>query len=125
MPMKIFNVKNGSYTEQQIRKLIDEGVVRLPLFEKEMGLLDFCLDLEVIENPEFESYILMISGYAEHLNRYVNDDLEEITQKQLNATLLKGKIVNFAGTHELIEDAGYQLEIRKGDYCEVVLNSIK
>ena len=125
MPMRIFNVKNGSHTEKQIKKLIDEGIVGLPMYEKEMAILDFCLDLEIIENQKGENYILMISGYAEHLNRYVNDDLEEITQKQLNATLLKGKIVNFAGTHELIEDAGYQLEIRKGDYCEVVLNSIK
>lgn len=121
MPMRIFNVKNGSCTEQQIKKLIDEGIVRLPMFEKEMAILDFCLDLEIIENPTGENYILMISGYLDRLKEYMNDDLNEITKQELNLILPKGKVINFAGTHELVEDAGYQLTLIDGNYCEVVL----
>ncbi|WP_215556856.1 hypothetical protein [Bacillus mycoides] len=45
MAMKIFTVKNGSKTETCIKELIEEGVARLPLFEKKMKILDFSLDL--------------------------------------------------------------------------------
>lgn len=121
MPMRIFNVKNGSYTEQQIKKLIDEGIVRLPMFEKEMAILDFCLDLDIIEYPKGDNYVLMVSGYLDRLKEYTNDDLNEITKQELNLILPKGKVINFAGTHELVEEAGYLLKSIDGKYSEVVL----
>lgn len=121
MPMRIFNVKNGSHTEKQIKKLIDEGIVRLPMFEKEMAIIDFCLDLEIVENPKGENYVLIISGYLDRLKEYINDDLNEITKQELNLILPKGKVIDFAGTHELIEEAGYQLALIDGSYREVVL----
>ncbi|MCT6917136.1 MAG: hypothetical protein M3000_18785 [Bacillus wiedmannii] len=131
MPMRIFNVKNGSHTEKQIKKLIGEGIVRLPMFEKEMAIIDFCLDLEIVENLKGENYVLIISGYLDRLKEYINDDLNEITKQELNLILpkgkvidfagTKGKVIDFAGTHELIEDAGYQLTLIDGSYREVVL----
>ncbi|EEM37644.1 hypothetical protein P9Y62_27980 [Bacillus thuringiensis] len=121
MPMRIFSVKNGSYTEQQIKKLIDEGIVRLPMFEKEMAILDFCLDLDIIEYPKGDNYVLMVSGYLDRLKEYTNDDLNEITKQELNLILPKGKVINFAGTHELVEKAGYLLKLIDGNYSEVVL----
>ncbi|OPD54052.1 hypothetical protein [Bacillus anthracis] len=123
MVTKIFTVKEGSQTEIRIRELVEEGVARLPFFEKEMGILDFCLDLEIIENPIKKHYMLMISGYTNRLACYENNDLEEITKERLHTILPKGNIVRFAGTHELIEDAGYQVKAREGNLCEIVLAS--
>lgn len=119
MATKIFVVKSGTPTESRIRELIEEGVAGLPLFEKEVGILDFCLDLEIIEDSKEDHFFLMVSGYANRLNNYQNSDLEEITKEQLNAILPKGNVVLFAGTHDLIENVGYQLNKRKGSFYEI------
>lgn len=123
MATKIFAVKSGTQTESRIRELIEEGVAGLPRFEKEVGILDFCLDLEIIGEPQENHFFLMVSGYANRLNNYQNPDLEEITQEQLNAILPKGNVVLFAGTHELIENVGYQLNKRRGSFYEIEIVS--
>ncbi|ADY24965.1 hypothetical protein P4U05_18280 [Bacillus paranthracis] len=123
MAAKIFTVKSGTPTESRIRELIEEGVAGLPLFEKEVGILDFCLDLEIIGDSQGNRFFLMVSGYANCLNDYQNPDLEEITQEQLNAILPKGNVVLFAGTHELIENVGYQLNKRSGSFYEIEIVS--
>ncbi|HDR6289240.1 TPA: hypothetical protein QCU33_005372 [Bacillus cereus] len=123
MATKIFSVKSGVKTETRIKELIEEGARGLPLFVKEMGILNFYLDLEIIENSIENRYMLMVSGYANHLAYYEHDDLEEITKEQLNTMLQKGNIVRFAGTHELIEDAGYQVKEREGSLYEIALVS--
>ncbi|HIE8455869.1 TPA: hypothetical protein ACXPT9_004895 [Bacillus cereus] len=123
MAAKIFTVKSGTPTESRIRELIEEGVAGLPLFEKEVGILDFCLDLEIIGDSQGNRFFLMVSGYANRLNDYQNPDLEEITQEQLNAILPKGNVVLFAGTHELIENVGYQLNKRSGSFYEIEIVS--
>ncbi|KAA0781248.1 hypothetical protein [Bacillus sp. BPN334] len=89
MAAKIFVVKSGTPTESRIRELIEEGVAGLPQFEKEVGILDFCLDLEIIGDSQGDRFFLMVSGYANRLRGYQNPDFEEITQEQLNAMLPK------------------------------------
>ncbi|EOQ09136.1 hypothetical protein [Bacillus cereus] len=123
MATRIFTVKHGTETEKGIRKLIRKGVSGLPDFEKQLDVLDFCWDMEVIENPKEKQYILMISGCTNGVADYENDDLEEITKEQLNAFLPIGRVLLFAGTHELVEEAGYKLDKRHGSFYEVRLVS--
>ncbi|WP_242281146.1 hypothetical protein [Bacillus cereus group sp. BfR-BA-01347] len=123
MATRIFTVKHRTETEKGIRKLIRKGVSGLPGFEKQLGVLDFCWDMEVIENPKEKQYILMISGCTSGVTDYDNDDLEEITKEQLNTILPIGKVLLFAGTHELVEKAGYKLDKRHGSFYEVRLVS--
>lgn len=118
---RIFAVKHKTKTEKEIEKLVGRGVSGLPVFEKQLGVLDFCWDMELIENPNEQQYFLMIAGCTSGIINYENEDLAEITKEQLNTILPTGKVLLFAGTHELVEEAGYKLDKRQGSFYEVRL----
>ncbi|MEK5126646.1 hypothetical protein [Bacillus sp. FSL R9-9492] len=118
---RIFTVKQGTETEKGIKKLIRKVVSGLPDFEKQLDFVSFCWDMEVIENTKEQQYILMVSGCTSGVNSYENDELEEITKEHLNAILPIGKVLLFAGTHELVEEAGYKLDKRKGSFLKLGL----
>jgi len=106
---KIFSVKNDTNVEQMLKKLINGGFANIPTFEKEMGILDFCMDLEVISDGFIDANLfIIIEGFSENTN-YQNLALQEITVEQFKTSLTKGYSISCAGTNRLLKSIGYNL----------------
>ncbi|AGE81677.1 hypothetical protein P4159_00575 [Bacillus thuringiensis] len=106
---KIFSVKKDTNVEEMVKKLINEGFEYISTFEKEMGILDFCRDLEVILDGFIDANLfIIIEGFSEHTN-YKNLALHEITVEQLKTSLTRGYSISYAGTNRLLQSIGYNL----------------
>lgn len=104
---KIFLVKENSRAEASIKKLIDTGRKGIPVFEKELGIIDFCLDLEVIANGIINpKMFLVISGFTERI-KYRNADLQEVSIEHIKSTIHEGYCFAAAGTSNFFRVAGY------------------
>lgn len=120
---KVFSVKKDTNVEKIVKKLINEGFDCIPTFEKEMGILDFCMDLEVISDGFIDANLfIIIEGFSENTS-YQNLDLQEITVEQFKTSLTKGYSISCAGTNRLLQSIGYNLNRFNGYLNEIELAS--
>jgi hypothetical protein len=107
--IKIYSVKKNSSTKEEIKKMIEGSFNYLPTFEKNIGIVDFCLDLALIADKETNTnFFLVIDGFSNTIS-YKNNDLEEITLDQLRSTIRTGYTLSLTGQDRLFHSIGYEL----------------
>lgn len=80
---KIYHVEKGSNVEAIVKRLINEGFRYVPSFEEKMGIVDFCIDLEVISDGIINPNLFLIMKFDSGQKCYQNRNLKEITAEQL------------------------------------------
>lgn len=107
---KIFSVKNDSAAENTAVSLVHLGINYLPTFERELGILNFCSDLEVITDGFINKQLyIIVDGFTTN-QVFQNNDLQEITIDELKASVKKAFSVKGAGTNRILNELGYQTD---------------
>jgi len=106
---KIFTVEKGSIAERAVTSLVNLGSNYIPTFEKETGIIHFCLDLEVVTDGFTNTNLfIIVDGFSDNLT-YQNYDLQEITVEKFKESVTKAFSVKGAGTNRLLQEMGYQI----------------
>jgi hypothetical protein len=106
---KIYHVEKGSNVEAIEKRLINEGFRYVPSFEEKMGIVDFCIDLEVISDGIINPNLFLIMKFDSGQKCYQNRNLKEITAEQLKNSVQKGYSVSCAGTKHMLHRIGYNV----------------
>jgi hypothetical protein len=106
---KIYCVEKGSNVEAIVKRLINEGFRYIPSFEEKMGIVDFCIDLEVISDGIINPNLFLIMKFVSDQKCYQNRNLKEITAAQLKNSVQKGYSVSCAGTKHMLQSIGYNV----------------
>jgi hypothetical protein len=121
---KIFSVKKGTKAEGLVHQLFNSGFKYIPTFEKEAGIVNFCLDLEVISDGlDDPNLFIVIDGFTENTS-FHNDDLQEITTDQFKSLIKRGYAAEAAGTHHILRNLGYVMATFNKYLNEIVLTRI-
>ncbi|KQN96877.1 hypothetical protein [Paenibacillus sp. Leaf72] len=106
---KIFSVKKGSNAEKAVISLVNIGRNYIPSFENELGIADFCLDLEVVTDSVLNKNLFLIVGGFANIVAYQNSDLHEMTEEEFKEKISTAFAVNGAGTNEFLKRMGYKI----------------
>ncbi|MCU4715892.1 hypothetical protein OCE25_26925 [Bacillus cereus] len=106
---KIYHVEKGSNVEAIVNRLINEGFRYIPLFEEKMGIVDFCIDLEVISDGIIDPNLFLIMKFVSGQKCYQNKNLKEITAEQFKNSVQKGYSVSCAGSKRMLQSIGYNI----------------
>jgi hypothetical protein len=95
-------VTKGSNIEREVLILIEKGRHYIPEFEKKIGIVDFCLDLEIIADGVLHPNVfLIISGFKKNTD-FSDPNLLEITDEQLKDSVPSGYSVHGIGSNRLL-----------------------
>jgi|APAga8741244001_1050109.scaffolds.fasta_scaffold02395_6 hypothetical protein len=107
---KIFKVHPSTNTEKEITKLIEEGKFYIPEFENNIGIENFCLDLEIVADGVLEPNIFMIISGFKKDTVINNPDLIEVTERQFKELVQTGYSIKDIGTNRLLSHLGFSIE---------------
>lgn len=121
---KIFKVQPSTNTEKEISKLIEEGKFYIPKFENNIGIQNFCLDLEIVADGVLEPNIFMIISGFNKDTVINNPDLIEVTELQFKELVQIGYSIKDIGTNRLLPHLGYSIEYYTKTLTRIEQNSM-